>query len=108
MIFGLSHLPCPVFHLAAPQCVIASEIGEDWGDCSTLPDIKLRSARASIHVRFSNVWSDLPLPASDAGTVTGGAGMYGVPEAPPVRGRTLYSLFYLSMHEHAWMAAYAP
>jgi len=63
------------------------------------------SARAS-GPRPVNVWSD-PLPASDA-AVTGGAGMYGEPEAPPALdglGRTLYPLFCVSVHEHAWMAA---
>ena len=64
------------------------------------------SARAS-GPRPANVWSDPPLFASNA-AVTGGTGMYGAPEAPPALddlGRTLYPLFCVSVHEHAWMAA---
>lgn len=66
------------------------------------------SARASSPVRPTNVWSDPPLPASDGRVVTGGARLYGAPEASPALdalGRTLYPLFCVSVHEHAWMAA---
>jgi len=62
------------------------------------------SARASGPVRPTNVWSDPP----NAGAVTGGAGMYAASEAPAALdalGRTLYPLFCVSVHEHAWMAA---
>lgn len=47
---------------------------------------------------------DPALPASDAGS-NGWAGMYG---ALDVLEQMPYSLFYLGVHEHAWMAAYAP
>ncbi|KAI9453199.1 hypothetical protein BJY52DRAFT_1153344 [Lactarius psammicola] len=64
------------------------------------------SARASgPPVRPINVWSD---PPDTAGAVMGSAGMYGAPEAPAALdalGRTLYPLFCVSVHEHAWMAA---
>ncbi len=64
----------------------------------------------SDRVRPANVWSDplLSGPASDAEAATGGAGMYGAPEAPhtlDALGWTLYPLFSVSVHEHAWMAA---
>jgi Fe-Mn family superoxide dismutase len=57
--------------------------------------------------RPANVWSDPPLLPSDA-AVTDGAEMFAAPEAPPALdalGRTLYPLFCVSVHEHAWMAA---
>jgi len=53
---------------------------------SNLPNIELQvrsSARASGPVRPSSVWTDPPLPASDAGAVTDGAGTYGAPEVSP-------------------------
>lgn len=57
--------------------------------------------------RPANVWSDPSLPVSDA-AVTSGTGMYAAPEPPlalDAVGRTLYPLFCVSVHEHAWMAA---
>ncbi|KAN0140325.1 hypothetical protein V8E53_002221 [Lactarius tabidus] len=62
------------------------------------------SARASAQ-RPTNVWSD---PASDPGAAMGSSGMYGSTETPAALdalGRTLYPLFCVSVHEHAWMAA---
>ncbi|KAH9032139.1 hypothetical protein EDB85DRAFT_2089321 [Lactarius pseudohatsudake] len=66
------------------------------------------SARASGSVRPTNVWSDRPLAPSDAEAVAGSDGMYGAAEAPAALdalGKTLYPLFCVSVHEHAWMAA---
>ncbi|KAI9430915.1 hypothetical protein H4582DRAFT_2013270 [Lactarius indigo] len=66
------------------------------------------SASASGPVRPTNVWSDPPVAPSDAGAVAGGDGLYGAPEAPAALdalGKTLYPLFCVSVHEHAWMAA---
>ncbi|KAH8977979.1 hypothetical protein EDB92DRAFT_1879859 [Lactarius akahatsu] len=66
------------------------------------------SARASGSVRPTNVWSDPPLAPSDAGAVAGSDGTYGASEAPAALdalGKTLYPLFCVSVHEHAWMAA---
>ncbi|KAH9008317.1 hypothetical protein EDB85DRAFT_2170442 [Lactarius pseudohatsudake] len=65
------------------------------------------SARTFGSVRPTNVWSDPPLAASDAGAVAGSNGMYGTSEAPAALDalwKTLYPLFYVSVHEHAWMA----
>jgi superoxide dismutase len=48
------------------------------------------------------------LPTSDPGAATGSSGMYGSTEAPAALdalGRTLYPLFCVSVHEHAWMVA---
>ncbi|KAF8265576.1 hypothetical protein EI94DRAFT_1588428 [Lactarius quietus] len=62
------------------------------------------SARVSVQ-RPANVWSDQQHPASNAGAATE---MYAAPEAQPALdslGRTLYPLFCVSVHEHAWMAA---
>ncbi|KAH9165423.1 hypothetical protein EDB89DRAFT_1892130 [Lactarius sanguifluus] len=67
------------------------------------------SARASDSVRPTNVWSDPALAPSDAGAVAGSSnGMYGASDSPAALdalGKTLYPLFCVSVHEHAWMAA---
>ncbi|KAH9007769.1 hypothetical protein EDB83DRAFT_2681710 [Lactarius deliciosus] len=66
------------------------------------------SARASSSLRPANVWSDSPLAASDAGAVADGNGMHGASDSPAALdalGKTLYPLFCVSVHEHAWMAA---
>lgn len=65
------------------------------------------SARMSA-LRPANVWSDPSQLVSDAGGVSGSTGAYGANEAPAALdalGRTLYPLFCVSVHEHAWMAA---
>ena len=59
------------------------------------------SARASAQPP-ANVWSDSTPPASNAGATTGSSEM---PTELDALGQTLYPLFYVSVHEHAWMAA---
>ncbi|KAH9024573.1 hypothetical protein EDB85DRAFT_273577 [Lactarius pseudohatsudake] len=96
-----------IFHLGAG--LIASRIGEVWADwvVSTLPNIE----RAPGSIKCTGVWQRGPLQhavgpdlASDAGS-NGWTGMYG---ALDVLEQMPYSLFYLSVHVHARMAAYAP
>ena len=59
------------------------------------------SARVSAHRSPANVWSDEPPAAApDDGDV-----MVDPPAALDALGRTLYPLFCVSVHEHAWMAA---
>jgi hypothetical protein len=56
----------------------------------------------------ATVWSNPPLPASDAGVATDNTGMCGSPEvlaALDALGRMLYPLFSVSVYEHAWVAA---
>jgi hypothetical protein len=76
-----------------------------WSSCgphlsSTLATLGSRfdqAHRASYLVRPSNVWSDLPLPTSDAGAVYSGVGTYDTP-------RCHHHAIYISKYEHACLA----
>ncbi|KAH9983491.1 hypothetical protein BJV74DRAFT_965596 [Russula compacta] len=80
---------------------------------SDIPPGAVRALSTSACVRSSsngvarpaNVWSDAP-PGTGNGNRTGS--MLGAPDEPPsldTIGHTLYPLFCVSVHEHAWMAA---